>query len=109
MHFFQVGVSVKGRVAAEQEIGYYAYSPDIDWFSMAGLLENFRGHVAWCTTCSGQNVELFLVHYSGETEIGNEEVGIVFWGAEEEVLGFEITVHNAMVVQVGYGGEGGTN
>ena len=29
LHFFEVGFAVKGGVAAEEEVGYYAYGPDI--------------------------------------------------------------------------------
>lgn len=29
LHFFEVGVSVEGRVAAKQEVGYYADGPDV--------------------------------------------------------------------------------
>ena len=29
LHFFEVGVSVEGRVAAEEEVGYYADGPNV--------------------------------------------------------------------------------
>jgi hypothetical protein len=29
LHFFEVGVPVKGRVAAEEEVGYYTDGPDV--------------------------------------------------------------------------------
>jgi len=29
LHFFQVRVPVEGRVAAEEEVGYYADGPDV--------------------------------------------------------------------------------
>lgn len=29
LHFFEVGVPVEGGVAAEEEVGYYAYGPDV--------------------------------------------------------------------------------
>ena len=31
LHFFEVGVPVEGRVAAEEEVGYYAYGPDVSF------------------------------------------------------------------------------
>ena len=39
LHFFQVGVPVEGRVAAEEEVGYYAYGPDVaGWGSLLDLV-----------------------------------------------------------------------
>ena len=38
----------------------------------------------------GEDVELFLIHDAGETEIGNHNVGVLCLGFEEEVLGFEV-------------------
>ncbi len=35
LHFFQVRVPVEGRVAAEQEVGYYADGPDVAFGSGA--------------------------------------------------------------------------
>ena len=29
LHFFEVGVPVEGGVAAEEEVGYHAYGPDV--------------------------------------------------------------------------------
>lgn len=29
LHFFEVGFAVEGGVAAEEEIGYYSYGPDV--------------------------------------------------------------------------------
>ena len=29
MHLFEIAVAVEGRVAAEQEVGDYAYGPDV--------------------------------------------------------------------------------
>lgn len=34
----------------------------IHGFTVAGFLEDFRRHVAWCAACRGQDVELLLVH-----------------------------------------------
>lgn len=74
---------------------------------MTALFENLGSHVAGGATGGGQDVELFLVHDAREAKIGNEEVGIVLGGAEEQVLGLQVTVDDAVVVEVGDGGEGG--
>lgn len=88
LHFFEVGVPVEGRVAAEEEVGYYADGPDVaggrclslgigrrgwgrvkgggglHWLAMAAFLEDLGRHVAWRTARRCQNMEGFLVHYS---------------------------------------------
>jgi hypothetical protein len=71
--------------------------------------ENLRGHVAWSSACCRQNVELLLVHDSGESEICDEQIGIVFWGSEEQILGFQITMNDSMIVKIGDGGKGGSD
>lgn len=45
-------------------------------------------------------MELLFVHDAAETEVGDKQVGIVFRRAEEQVLGLEIAVNYAVVVQV---------
>ena len=45
-------------------------------------------------------MELFFVHDAAETEVGDEKVGIIFGRAEEQVLGLEVAVYYAVVVQV---------
>jgi hypothetical protein len=49
---------------------------------------------------------LLFVHDAAEAEVGDEQVGVVFGGAEEEVLGLEVAVYNAVVVEVCNGREG---
>ena len=78
-------------------------------FAMTRLFENFRSHVARCAAGGGENVKSLFVHDSREAKIGDEEVSVVFRGAEEEILGFEITMNDAMVVEVSDSGEGGAD
>lgn len=75
-------------------------SSNIHWFAVACLLENLRRHVARCSTRGGQDVELFLVHDPRQAKIRNKQVCIVFWGAEQEIFGFEVSMDDAVVVQV---------
>jgi hypothetical protein len=70
----------------------------VHWFPVAGLFEDFGGHIAWGAAGGGKDVELLFVHDAGETEVGDEEVGVVFGRSEEEVFRFEIAVDDAMVV-----------
>ncbi len=81
----------------------------LHWFAVTGLFEYLGRHVAWRAAGCGQDVELLFVHYSRKTEVGYQQVGIVFWCAEEEVFGLEIPMHDPMVVQVGYGRESCSN
>lgn len=76
---------------------------------MTCFLEDFWSHVAGSSACCGQDVELFFVHDSRKAKVSDEEVGIVFWGSEEEVFGFEVTVHYTVVVEVSDCGESCTD
>lgn len=73
---------------------------------MTGLLEDFRGHVAWRAAGGGKDVKGLVVHYSRKTKIGNQEISVVLWCAKKEILGFQVPVNDAMVVKVSYGREG---
>lgn len=44
----------------------------LHWFTVTGLLEYLRRHVAWRAASCGKNVELLFVHYSREAEVGYE-------------------------------------
>lgn len=79
---------------------------DLHWFAVAGLFEDFRCHVAWCSACRCEDVEGFFVHDPREAEVGYEEVGVVFGCSEQEVLRFEVAVDDAVVMEVGDSGEG---
>ena len=78
----------------------------IHWFSMPRLLEDFRSHVPWCAAGCSQDMKRFFVHYPREAKIRYEEVCIVFWCSEEEVFGFEVSVDNAVIMEVGNCGQG---
>lgn len=87
LHFLDARVTVKGRVTTEQKVGYDPESPDINRFSVAGLFEDFGGHVAWCAAGGGEDVKGFFVDDAGEAKVCDEEVRIFCWSAEEEVFG----------------------
>ena len=76
---------------------------------MTGLFKYFRGHVSGGATCSCEDMKGFIVHNSREAEISNKQVSIILRGAEKEVLGFQVAVDDAVVVEVGYSGESGAN
>jgi len=80
-------------------------SVNVHWFPVPGLLEDLGRHVPRRATRRRQDVELLLVHDPRQTEVRDQQVRIVLRGAEQEVLGLEVAVHDAVVVQVGDGGE----
>ena len=75
----------------------------LHWLAMPALLEYLRSHVARCPACGSQDMKSLLIHDPAEPEIGNQEVGVIFWCTEEEILRLEITVDDAMIVEVGDG------
>ena len=76
---------------------------------MSGLPENLRCHVAWGTTSCRQDVKLLFIHNSRQSKVGDEKICVVFRSAEKQVLGLEIAMDNAMVVQICNGGKGSAN
>jgi len=126
LHLLEVGVTVEGRVATEEEIGYDTDGPDVavacqrglmcsltklclHRLSVASLPENLRCHVTWGTTGGCEHMELLLVHDAGEAKISDEQISVVLRSTEQQILGLEIAMHNTVVVQIGDGGEGGSN
>lgn len=67
---------------------------------MTGLLEDFRSHVSGSAACCGQDVELLFVHDSGQTKVGNEEICIILWGSKQEVFRLQVSMDDAVVVEV---------
>lgn len=78
-------------------IGFYLHR-----LAMAGLLENFGSHVTWCATSGCEHMELLFIHDTGETKISDQKVGIILGSSEQKVLGFKISMDNAMVVKVSH-------
>ena len=54
------------------------------------LNENTKKTYTGRTANLGQQLELFLLHDTTETKIGNHDVGVFALGAENKVLGLEI-------------------
>jgi hypothetical protein len=50
-------------------------------------------------------VELFLVHDSRQSEIGNQQIRIILRGSEQEILWLQVSMYNTMVVEIGNSGE----
>ena len=43
LHFFEIGVPVERGIAAEEEVGYYAYCPDVSEAVIKPRLSRVRG------------------------------------------------------------------
>ena len=82
---------------------------DSHWLPVSCLFEDLRRHIPRCTARGGQHVELLLVHDSRQAEVSDEKIGVIFWSPEEQVLWFEVAVDDAVVVEVGDGGESGAD
>jgi hypothetical protein len=54
-------------------------------------------------------MELLLIHDSTEPKVRNQQVCIIFWCAKKKVLGFQVAMHNAMVVEICNCGENGAD
>lgn len=67
---------------------------------MTRLPENFRRHVTRSSTSRGKNVELLLIHDTRQAEVGNQQVSVVFWRPEQQILRLEISVYDAMVMKI---------
>jgi hypothetical protein len=72
----------------------------LHWLAMAGLPEYLRCHVAWSTAGCGENVKLLLVHDAREPKISNQQIGVVLWCSEQQVLWLQISVHNSVVMKI---------
>lgn len=59
----------------------------LHWFSVTGLFEDLGRHISRCAARCRQDVEGFFVHDSRQAKVGYQQVGVVFGGSEEEVLG----------------------
>lgn len=69
-------------------------------FAMSCLAEDLRGHIPWGSARRSQNMELLLIHDSGESKVCNQQVRVVLWCSEQQILGLEIAVYNAVVMEV---------
>ena len=78
---------------------------DLHWFAVAGFLEDLGRHVPRRTASGREHVELLLVHYARKPKVRDEQICVVFRCAEEQVLGFQVAVDDAVVVEVGDGRE----
>lgn len=72
---------------------------------MSCLLKNFRRHIPRRTARCGQHVELLLIHNTREAKVGNQQVGVILGGPEQQILGLEVAVYDAVVMEVRNGGQ----
>jgi hypothetical protein len=54
-------------------------------------------------------VELFLVHDTRQSKVGDQQISIVLWRPEEQVLRLQIAMYDAVVVEIRDGRESGSN
>jgi hypothetical protein len=73
----------------------------LHWLAMACFSKDLGGHVSWSSTSCSQNVKLLFIHNSRQSKISNEQVCVILWCPEQQVLGFQISMHNAVIMEVG--------
>jgi hypothetical protein len=69
-------------------------------FAVSSFAEDLRCHVTWRSACRCQDVELLFIHNSRQPKVGNQQIGIVFWCSEQEVLRLQVSMYDAVVVKV---------
>ena len=67
---------------------------------MTALFENLWRHVSRCTAGCSQDVKLLFIHNAGESKVGNQQVCVVLWSTEEKVFWFQVSMYNAVIVQI---------
>src|SRR5699024_9763330 len=71
----------------------------------AALFEDFGSHVSRRAACRCKDMELLFVHDPRQTKVCDQQVCIIFWGAEQEVFWLQVAMHDTMVVQISHCGE----
>jgi hypothetical protein len=51
-------------------------------------------------------VELLLIHNSWQSKISDQQVCVILWGSEQEILWLQVAMYDAMVMEVCDSGEG---
>lgn len=100
LHLFHGGIAIERGISAEEEVCNDTNGPHIDGFTVTSLLKDLRSHVSRCTAGGGENGDLFVIHYTGETEIGNQKIALLGLVPEEKILGLKISVYDALIVQI---------
>jgi hypothetical protein len=72
----------------------------LHWLSMSSLSEDLRCHVTRCSASCGQDMELLFIHNSRQSEVGNQQISVVFWGSEQQILRLQVSMHDAVVMKV---------
>ena len=94
--------SLGGRASAggKMEKGEDGERRGLHGLAVASLLEDFRRHVPRRPARRREDVEGFLVHDPAQAKVGNEEICVVFGCSEQQVLGFQVAMDDAVVVEV---------
>ena len=89
--------------------GGQASGANIHRFSMPRLLENLRRHIPRRPTRRRQHMKRLLIHNPRQPKIRNQQIRVILRRPEQQVLGLEVAVYDAMVVEVGNGRESGAD
>ena len=73
---------------------------------MPGLLKNLRCHIPRRPTRRSQNMKSLLIHDSAQPKIRNQQVRVIFRRPEQKILRLQVSVNDAVVVQVSHRTQG---
>mmetsp|Transcript_33795 Transcript_33795/g.84808 ORF Transcript_33795/g.84808 Transcript_33795/m.84808 type:complete len:301 (+) Transcript_33795:122-1024(+) len=93
-------IAGEGRIAREQNVGDHTHRPHVHRLAIWFFLQDLGSHIAG-RSAGGLQLH-HIVKDLGQTEIGQLQVQLVLL-FEEDVLRFDVTVHDVDVVQVVHG------
>ena len=92
-------VAVEGRVPAQQNVKHAARAPHVAAdVVVAG--EDLRGDIVRRASAGFHAMKATSFHNLGESEIDDLQVRVLRLRLEEEVLGFQVTMHNVQSVTI---------
>ena len=74
--------------------------------AVPGFPEDLGSHVSRSSTGGSEHVKLLLVHDARQAKVSDQQVGVIFGRAEQQILGLQVSMDNAVVVEIGNSGQG---
>eukprot|EP00049_Salpingoeca_infusionum_P009043 m.150017 g.150017 ORF g.150017 m.150017 type:complete len:325 (-) comp14217_c0_seq3:14-988(-) len=93
-----IALIVKGWVTTKQDEQNHTKGPHVHLLAITTLHQNLRGNVVWCTACClERNV---VIEKLGKTKVCDKNVGAWRAVTEQQVLRLEITMNNALCMEI---------
>mmetsp|Transcript_278 Transcript_278/g.868 ORF Transcript_278/g.868 Transcript_278/m.868 type:complete len:597 (-) Transcript_278:1548-3338(-) len=94
---------VEGHVAAEQDVGHHAQRPHVHRSAVGLVLHDLGREVVWGARQRAEGLARAAVHR--EAEVGDLHGGVGARVLEQDVLGLDVPMHDAVLVEVADGVE----